>query len=65
MNRKQELAALTFLTLFLVVMLASNIVNYILGSGSSILMIVCFAGGLICTVIAWVQYFRGKNRDNN
>lgn len=62
MNRKQELGALTFLTLFLVVMLISNIVNYFTDSGSnSILMIVCFAGGLICTIIAWIQYFKGKS----
>ena len=62
MNRKQELGALTFLTLFLVVMLVSNIVNYFTGNGnSSILMILCFAGGLVCTAIAWIQYFKGKS----
>lgn len=64
MNRKQELSALTFLTLFLAVMLISAVVNYFTKAGSSsILMIICFAGGLVCTAIAWIQYFKGKKKD--
>ena len=63
MNRKQELTALTFLTLFLVTMLVITIVNYFTGDGTrSPLMVICFAGGLVCTIIAWVQYFKGKNK---
>lgn len=64
MSRKQEQTALIFLTLFLLVMLISNIVNYFMNPGNTnILMIVCFAGGLVCTAIAWIQFFRGKKKD--
>ena len=64
MDPKAERTFLFFLTLFLVVMLISNIVNLIIDSASANpLMIACFAGGLICTVIAWIQHFRGNKKD--
>lgn len=63
MSPKAERTFLFFLTLFLAVMLISNLVSYFLGSGEmNTLMIICYAGGLICTVIAWIQHFRG-NKD--
>ena len=64
MDPKAERTFLFFLTLFLLVMLISNIVSLVMGSGSANpLMIACFAGGLVCTVIAWIQHFRGKKDD--
>lgn len=63
MNPKQERTVLFFLSVFLLVMLISNVVNIFIGDGSvNWLMIACFGGGLICTVIAWIQNVRG-NKD--
>ena len=64
MDPKAEKTFLFFLTLFLAVMLISNVARLILGSESANpLMLICFAGGLICTVIAWIQYFRRNKQD--
>ena len=64
MNPKQERTVLFFLSVFLLVVLVSNIVNAIIGDGTiNWLMIACFAGGLICTVIAWVQNLKGNKEE--
>lgn len=66
MDPKAERTFLFFLTLFLVVMLISNIVTLVLDSRSANpLMIICFAGGLICTAIAWIQHFRRNKKDED
>ena len=65
MDHKAERTFLYFLTLFLVVMLIVNVVRMIMDSGNaSPLLIACYAGGLICTVIAWIQHFRGKKEED-
>ena len=64
MDPKAERTFLFFLSVFLLGTLIVNIVGLITDSGSaSPLMIACFAGGLVCTVIAWIQHFRGNKKD--
>ena len=65
MDPKAERTFLYFLTTFLVVMLVINVVQMIMDSGNaSILQTVCFVGGLVCTVIAWIQHFRGNKKED-
>ena len=64
MNPKQERTFLFFLSVFLLVMLISNVVNIFIGDGEpNVLMLICFAGGLICTVIAWIQNIRKSKEE--
>ena len=65
MDPKAERTFLYFLTTFLVVMLAVNVVRMIMDPGTaSPLLIACYAGGLVCTVIAWIQHFRGNKEED-
>lgn len=64
MSPKQERTVLFFLSVFLLVMLVANIANIFIGEGEpNTLMIICFAGGLVCTVIAWIQNLKNSKED--
>ena len=55
--------ALIFSTIVIMILNISNLIDYIsTGDQGSTISNICFLLGMICIVIAWIQYFIAKKK---